>query len=180
MKMWKKLTVLIIAGFLALPLAVNAQGFKLKDRDFTIGGSGTTDKKLDNSTASVEAAMGYFIRDNVELTVRQGLAFSDLEGKSNWNGSTRAAADYYFKMPAQSRLNLLNPYAGINFGYRYGDTTDEMYIAGIECGVKYFVNSTTFISGNLEYQFLFEGLSEIDDVFDEGGFLYAVGVGFKF
>jgi hypothetical protein len=180
MKMWKKWTVLMIVGLLALPLAVNAQQFKLKDRDFTIGGSGTTDKKFDNSTASLEGALGYFIRDNVELTVRQGLSFSDGAAGNDWDASTRVAADYYFKMPAQSRFNMLNPYAGINLGYLYGDTTDDQYIAGIEGGVKYFVNSTTFISGSLEYQFLFEDTSDADDAFDEGRFVYAVGVGFKF
>jgi len=180
MKMCKKWIVLIIVGLLALPLAVNAQQFKLKDREFTIGGSGTTDKKFDNSTASIEGSLGYFIRDNVELTVRQGLAFSDSDGGSDWNASTRVAGDYYFKMPAQSRYNVLNPYIGVNLGYLYGDTTDDMYIAGIEGGVKYFVNSTTFISGGLEYQFLFEDMSEIGDAFDEGRFVYAVGVGFKF
>jgi len=72
------------------------------------------------------------------------------------------------------------PYLGVNIGYLYGDTVEEQFIAGPEGGVKVFVNDTTFITAGIEYQVLFESASDADDNFDDGRFVYILGIGFKF
>jgi hypothetical protein len=77
-------------------------------------------------------------------------------------------------------LGRLFPYLGANIGYLYGDSVEEQFIAGLEGGVKYFVNDTTFITGGVEYQFLFKDTDEVDDNYDDGRFVYIVGIGFKF
>jgi hypothetical protein len=46
--------------------------------------------------------------------------------------------------------------------------------------VKFFVNDTTFITAGIEYQVLFEDASDADDNFDDGRFVYLLGIGFKF
>jgi hypothetical protein len=47
---------------------------------------------------------------------------------------------------------------------------------GLEGGLKYFVNSTTFVLGRLEYQWL---LDDDEEGFDDGQWVYVVGIGFK-
>jgi hypothetical protein len=46
-----------------------------------------------------------------------------------------------------------------------------------EAGVKYFLNSTTFIFGQAEYQILFR--SGHSASFDRGSWLYTLGLGLR-
>lgn len=69
---------------------------------------------------------------------------------------------------------------GFNIGYLYGDTVKEQFIAGPDGGVKYFVNHTTSILCGIEYQVLFTEANEVDDNFDDGRFVYVLGIGFTF
>ena len=52
-------------------------------------------------------------------------------------------------------------------------------MAGPEGGVKYFVNNTTFIFGSVQYQFFFEDDDDAEDSFDDGQWVYALGIGFR-
>lgn len=56
----------------------------------------------------------------------------------------------------------------------------ESFIAGPEAGIKYFVNDTTFINLGVEYEFVFEDADKADDAFDDGRFVYLLGIGFRF
>jgi hypothetical protein len=72
------------------------------------------------------------------------------------------------------------PYLGATIGYLYGDdSVDEQFIAGPEAGLKSFVNDTTFILAAVEYQFLFDDADDADEAFDDGRFVYTLGIGFK-
>ena len=57
-------------------------------------------------------------------------------------------------------------------------TVDETLFAGPEAGVKYFVKEDTFIYGLVQYQWFFDDLELAEDNADDGGFLYALGIGF--
>jgi hypothetical protein len=37
-----------------------------------------------------------------------------------------------------------------------------------------------FIFGRIEYQFFFENSDQADDAFEDGQFVYSIGVGFRF
>ncbi len=65
------------------------------------------------------------------------------------------------------------PYIGANFGYSYGEGVSDAWRLGPEVGLKYFVNETTYLYGNMSYEF------DLNDGFDNGGFVYGVGIGFK-
>ena len=70
---------------------------------------------------------------------------------------------------------------GLNadIGYRYGDVHNT-FVAGPEGGVKYFVNSTTFVQFNVNYQFFFDNNTDsAGDAFSDGQFLYSLGIGFR-
>jgi hypothetical protein len=82
--------------------------------------------------------------------------------------------DYHFN------LDRWRPFVGANFGGFYGDGVDDTFAAGLEVGVKYYVLPKTFILGSLEYQWLFESAGGADDSFDDGQFIYGLGIGFNF
>jgi hypothetical protein len=69
------------------------------------------------------------------------------------------------------------PYVGGNFGYVYGDA--DSFLAAPEAGVKFFVNSTTFIALTAEYQFFFDDGDDASDAFSDGQFLYGLNIGFR-
>ena len=76
-------------------------------------------------------------------------------------------------------MDRWQPFVGANIGYVYGDGVNDTGEAAPEAGVKYFVNSTTFIYGQIEYQFFFDSSDDVDDAFDDGQFVYSLGIGFR-
>jgi hypothetical protein len=169
----KKLMVMLVLMSMVVA-ASPAMAAKEGDFELTLGGSGSNDENFDGAVFNIEAGLGYFITQNLEAVLRQGVSYADVPDSDNWNGSTRFSIDYNFD------LGELTPYLGVNIGYLYGDTVKDQFIAGPEAGVKYFVNDTTFIVGGLEYQFLFEEAKDADDNFDDGRFVYILGIGFQY
>ncbi len=172
--MLKRIVVATSIVCLVLPAVGFAQGFSQGDKVLSLNGSGTSDNELDNTDFNIEGAFSYFFTDRFEGAIRQGFAYADLPGNdNNWAASTRVALDYNFDM------GTLWPLVGVNFGYVYGDAVNDTWVAGPEAGVRYFVNSTTFILGLVEYQFFFDESDDVDDAFDDGRFVYTVGIGFR-
>ena len=162
---------LIVPMLFAVP---SAMAYQKGDLELTLGGSGSSDESFDGTVFNIEGGLGYFLTQNLEAVWRQGISYADVPGSNDWNGSTRLAFDYNFD------LGPFFPYLGFNFGYLYGDTVEEQFIAGPEGGVKYFVNSTTFLTAGLEYQVLSKDAEDLDDNFDDGRFVYILGIGFTF
>jgi hypothetical protein len=173
--MLRKLCMLFMAtSILTLPVSVfSAPIFKTGDMELSLAGSGSSDKDFDATTTSVEGTLGHFFSPTLEAIFRQGIGFSDTPNGSDWNGSTRVGIDY--NLPFSRYI----PYFGASIGYLYGDSVKEQFIAGPEAGLKSFVNETTFILAAVEYQFLFEDTDDADDAFDDGRFVYTLGIGFK-
>lgn len=169
----KKQIVMMIA--LSMLLVVSSvMAYEAGDKELTLGGSGSSDESFDGTVFNIEASLGYFLTSGVETILRQGVAYADLPRGDTWNASTRVSLVYNFGMGGWY------PYLGANIGYLYGDTVREQFIAGPEAGVKFFVNDTTFILTGLEYQVLSKNAKDLDDNFDDGRFVYTVGVGFTF
>ena len=119
-------------------------------------------------------SIGYFMTDNLELSLRQSLSYTDIGVDSSLNGSTRVALDFHFDLEAWQ------PFVGGNFGYVYGDAVNDTFEAAPEAGVKWFVNSTTFVFAMVEYQFFFDSADDVDSSFEDGQFLWSLGIGFRF
>ncbi len=156
-------------------MATAQDGVRLQEgaRTFTISGSGSSDRDFDANVASMELGLGWFIADHVAFAVRQGIGFADIGGRSDRNGSSRLGFDFFLD------LGRLKPFVGANVGYIYGDTVKNQFIAGPSAGFLRFVNDTTFVSLGVEYQFLFEDADEARDVYNDGRFVYALGMGVK-
>ena len=162
--MLRKLSLVPVLALLALPALASAQ-FEAGNWEMRLSGAGSNDQDFRTFDINVNLGLGYFLTKEAEVGVRQGLTYAD--GGSSWSAQTVAFIDYHFDM------DRWQPYVGANIGYVYGDNVSDAWIAGPEIGVKYFVNSTTFIDLNAAYEFnLEEGL-------DNGGFLYGLGIGFK-
>jgi hypothetical protein len=165
--MLRKFVWVTVVALAFLPTVALAQ-FQEGDWELTLAGSGVSDEDLDNTQLSAAGSLGYFLTDQFEVSIRQGITFLDIEdGGSDFAGRTAGAVDYHFD------LDRWQPFVGVNVGYNYGDGVDDNFFGGPEGGVKYFVNNTTFIFGQVSYQFIFESSDE-DDFW-----VYLLGIGFR-
>ena len=151
------------------------QGFTAGDRVFNLNGSGSSNEDIHNNSFSVIGSLSWFMDDAWEFGFRQGFGVFDVPGSNNdYVASSRFTLDRNFNMGS------LWPLIGISGGYIYGDAVKDQFVAGPEGGLRWFVNDTTFIQGMLEYQFLFDNDNDSRDVFDDGRYVYSLGMGFKF
>jgi len=173
----KHCAYLLLAGIIvaATPSASGQTLFgpNAGDWELTLGGGGSNDRNFDSGSFSLNTSLGYYFTPAMELAIRQGVGFSDF-GDSVWNGSTRLAFDYHFD------LNRFRPFVGVNFGGVYGDLVKDTFAAGLETGLKYYVLEKTFIFGTVEYQWLFDDAGGAANTFDDGQFMYTIGIGFHF
>lgn len=148
-------------------------GFLEGDRTLAISGSGSSDHDFDSTVASVELDMAWFLTDFTAFAVRQGVGYADTRGSGDWNASTRVALDYFLP------IGRCAPFVGAGFGYLYGDNVKDTFFAGPEIGLRRFINDATFINVVVEYQFLFESADEAIEQFDDGRFVYTLGLGVR-
>jgi len=165
---------IVFAALLLAPVVARAD-FDPGDWELTLGANAANGPDFDGFSGGLNGGIGYFFSDNLEVSLRQTLNYSDVGVGSALNGSTRAAIDFHFDMGA------LQPFVGANIGFVYGDAVNDTWEAAPEAGVKYFLNTTTFIYGMVEYQFFFDQADDIGgDSFSDGQFVYTLGIGLKF
>jgi hypothetical protein len=163
--MLRKLYLLPVLAIFAIPAVASAQ-FQAGNWAMTLSGSGSNDQDFRTVDLAGNFSLGYFLTNAAEVEVRQGIVYGD--GGSAWSGQTLGAFDWHFDM------DRFQPFVGVNAGYAYGSSgNNDAWLGGPEVGLKYFVNSTTFVEAVAAYEFnLQEGI-------DDGAFLYSLGLGFK-
>lgn len=148
------------------------------DKEFSLSGTGSSDKDFDNSSIGVSGDLGWYTSPNLSLGIRQSVQYADIQGADAgddfWNGSTRGYANYHFGG------GNARPFVGASLGGVYGDGVNDGGFAGLEFGMKYYVLESTYILGRAEYQFFFDSGNEAEDAFDDGAWAYVLGVGFNF
>lgn len=160
------LVTLALVGLLVTCVPAKADGFKKGDWSLTLNGGGASTKDFDNSSFTLTVAPSYFVTDSIEVGVRQVGAYVD----DGFAGATTGFVDFNLRLENPKFV----PFAGFNFGYSYGEGVSDAWRAGPEVGLKYFVNDTTFLYGRAAYEF------HLNDGFENGGFVYGVGIGFRF
>ena len=167
----------------ALPMAAAAQspdfGPVEGEREFTLSGTGSSDRDFDSSSIGLTGDVGWYLSDKMAAGVRQSINYADIQGEGVsddfWNGSTRGYLNHHFLE------NRARPFVGASLGGIYGDGVKDSAFAGLETGMKYYVRSKTFILGRVEYQFLFDDTDDATDAFqDDGIWAYTVGLGYHF
>lgn len=174
----------IISGLIVLSVPVATMAAHMEemeefgpekgDWELTLGGSGSSDRHFESGGIGFSGSIGYFLTEHWELALRQSYNYADNGAGDSWNASTRAAVDFHFD------LNRLQPFIGVNLGGLYGKRVDDSWAAGLEAGLKYYVKPKTFIFVQGEYDWLFNDSDRIDNNFDEGAFVYSLGIGFNF
>ncbi len=139
-------------------------------------GAGSNDNDFEAGGFTLTGQLGYYFNDQWQLAVRQAATYTDTGDDNTWNASTRVGGYYHFNYSPEQRWV---PYAGVTLGYIYGDAVHDTFIAGPEVGVRFFVNDTTFIGVSVAYDFLFDKPGDADSAFDDGIFVYGVGIGFQ-
>ncbi len=171
MNLFLKTSLVMAAMIPVMAAAAPATG----DREITLSGAGTSDKEFDQNSLAFQGSWGKYLSPSSLWGVRQSISVSDSEGEeTNFDGSTRVFYDYHFGM------GDTRPFIGASIGGVYGEQVDESFIAGPEIGVKHWVKDDVFITGLVEYQFLFESAGDADDRYDDGAIFYSVGVGYNF
>jgi hypothetical protein len=159
------LVVPVLALFL-VPTVAHAQ-FEAGNWELTLAGQGSNDKDFTTFDASVQFSLGYFLTKELEVSVREAATYAD--GGSAYVFNTSGAIDYHFD------LDRWQPFVGWNIGKACatGTSVNDDFFTGPEVGVKYFVNSTTFIALTAAYEF------DLEEGLDTGAFLYNLAIGFK-
>ncbi len=143
--------------------------------EFVLFGSGASDQDVSHGSAAISGSLGYFLADHFELAVRQDVIFSDTPAAgSNTHASSRLAADFVFGS------GTFQPFLGANIGYVYGDAVKDTWEAAPEGGIKLFLRSHVFLQLMAEYQFFFQNDDEVNAAFDNGSWVYSLGLGMTF
>ncbi|HEY4133897.1 MAG TPA: outer membrane beta-barrel protein [Alphaproteobacteria bacterium] len=176
--------LLIATALLALaPLAAQAQSSSTQNfgpregsQEITLSGTGSSNNDFDAGNFGITGSYGYYFTPAFEGGVRQSINWSGAkDADDTLNGNTRLFMDYHF-----NASNRFKPFIGANLGYIYGEGVSDTGIISPEVGVKYYVNSTTFILAQAEYQIFFNSGDDIGDNFDDSAFAYTIGLGFLF
>jgi hypothetical protein len=153
-------------------------GPRAGEREFTLGGSGLSNKDLDSSSGGVGASLGFYLNDTLMLAVRQTVNYANPSGgDSSYIGSTRVALDQHILASPSGRFR---PFVGVNFGGVYGEDVTNTFAAGIEAGAKFYVQQRTFLYAMADYAWAFRNSDDATENFEDGGFQWSVGVGFNF
>ncbi len=182
---------LLGAALIAAPLTLTAQtdtrtryaagdattwGPRAGAQEVTIGGSGFANRRLNDSAGGINASYGWYLNDTLLFAVRQGLSYSNpAGGDSSWTGTTRLALDQHL-MPR----GAFRPFVGVNFGGQYGRNTNDTFAAGLEGGVKLYVQQNTFVYAMADYSWAFRRARNVDNNFRDGGFAWTLGLGYNF
>ena len=143
--------------------------------ELVVGGSGASDKQVDSGGGALGASIGHMLGNRFQVVLRENVDFSDSENtESVTNSSTRLGLD--FIMGSSS----FQPFIGANAGYVYGDRVHDTWEAAPEAGIKWFLRDGAFLQLMAEYQFFFEEGDELDNQFEDGSFVYSVGIGMTF
>lgn len=161
------------AAALGLSASPAQAEFEQGDWEVRINGSATNDVNFEGVTFTVAGAAGYFITDQFEAGLRQTIFYTDVGVPSTLNGLTTIFVDFHFLDPTSQ----VRPYVGGSVGYQYGDQED-LWLGGPEVGVKWFANDDTwFLFFEVTYLFFFEDVDSADEQFDDGIWVWGVGIG---
>ncbi|MBC8010922.1 MAG: hypothetical protein H7067_12595 [Burkholderiales bacterium] len=158
--------------------AENRQGgYGVQDgeNEFTLAGTGSSSDSLDDSAGGLSASYGWYLNETLLLSVRQSVDYINPDsGDDSLAGTTAVAIDHHFGS------DRVRPFIGASTGFLYGDEIDDSLFAGLEGGLKFYVQPRTFLFALVEYIWSFEDSDDADDTFSDGGFRWTAGVGFNF
>jgi len=194
--------VLTAAPFASAQTAVVPAGTAAGTREFTLGASGASDRRFSGSSGGASGSYGWYLNPSSEIVFRQSFNWSTgsqplvntpttsggatttpvptitTDTRRLWDAATRIAFDQHFSAPNAQ----LRPFLGANFGGVYGRAVRDTWAAGLEGGVKYYIQPRTFVQGIVEYGWFFRHAHSFGstDRFKDGAWNYSLGMGINF
>jgi hypothetical protein len=163
--------VLALGAIALWPTTSHAQ-FKQGDYELTLGGTGANNRGFTAGSGGVDLSIGYFFTQNIEVAFRQNFDVASASGTTDFTGESRVAADYNFD------FGKWVPFIGANIGGSYGNNGYKgSFEVAPEGGVKYFLNATTFIVAEAEYEIFFRNAH--GNSFNGGSWVYSLGLGVR-
>ena len=172
---------ILLATFPALLWAqLPATGTQLRPikgvQELTFGGSGGSNNELSDSFGGGSASYGMYFNNEWQGVIRQSLNYRNPSGgATTWDGATRIGADYHI-----TTLGMAMPFFGATFGRIYGTSLRDTWAAGLEAGLKYYVQRKVFVFAMGEYNWLFQRARDVDNNFGDGQIIFTAGIGFNF
>lgn len=168
-------TSIVAAAFLLAVMVSTAQGEQADPKNglnLNVIGTGLTDKVQNNvGTVSIPRINRFL---DLEKIFNPEVSFSDIPEEKVWDDTTRLIVDYYFGS------GEITPLVGISMGYVQKENEKKQLLARPKIGLKYYMNPSTYLYGLLEYQLLFDETARLPDVYDDGEFVYGIGLGLTF
>ena len=151
-------------------------GARAGNHEITLSGTGSNNNDFDTGTFGISGSYGSYLTNAFEASLRQTFSWGGANNADDtWSAGTSIAADYHFFTE-----NRVRPFIGVAVGYLYGDGVRDTGFGGPEVGLKWFVNDTTFVLVQTQYQFFFRSSHDVSDNFDDGAFQHTIGLGFVF
>lgn len=183
--MMKKVIAVMLCLAGPFALSVQAQqgsaanfGPSIGDREFSLSGSGSSDRRFANTNLGITGDIGWYLRGHLVLGVRHSIQYADFEGdfltNDFWSGATRG----YLNL--QDTDGRLRPFAGGSLGAIYGDGVNDSGFAGLDGGLKYYILEDTYALGRIEYQWFFSGSNDAENALLDSDVSYTVGLGYNF
>ncbi|MFU8789467.1 MAG: outer membrane beta-barrel protein [Methylobacter sp.] len=139
--------------------------------EFLLGGTVKTSRFFDDNDGGINAQLGYYLTQQLELSGRQYGFINSSNGSTSVQGASGLFTDYHVD------LGIFQPFVGVGGLFNYGSNQQSnSFDVGAEAGIKAFVMPQTFVSAQGTY------LRPVDD-FGNGHKSYALfslGVGFTF
>jgi hypothetical protein len=151
-----------------------APPFESKERgndkwEFVLFGTGASDQDVSHGSAAISGSLGRMLGDHFR----------------------RASADYYFSdAPRRARRPRVDRSLSTSRSARsprssrdaalFGDFVKGTWVAAPEAGLKLFLREHVFLQLMAEYQFFFDTTNEADEAFNDGSFVYSLGLGMTF
>ena len=164
----------VAALMVLFPLVSAAQtktGLQQDKWKFIHFGSSLSDKQ--SNTTGIISSPETRKFPNLERVIRQDASITHSPDDSAWNDSINVI-NYYFGKGAWF------PLVGLSMGYLQDDEEKNQFVAAPEIGLKYFMNSETFLYGLVEYQFPFNNIADMNDAYDNGRIKFGLGFGLTF
>ena len=170
--------IMFIGVFSVIPLAYSDDGnhwLNMKNWELTLG-SGGIEKFLDKAT--LNEGLGHLFISKSAGLINSGFEYGDSESDNDWQNSSRVGLEYYLN------FERIKPYVGASIGYHdsgYSGNNDVegKLVAAPEFGLIVFANATTFLYGQMDYEFPLENDEEAKVNFKDGPFVYSVGIAIK-
>jgi len=144
------------------------------DFEVRVGGTGFSKKEFGRSAFNLSGNVGYFFSRFFEVSLRQELSY-DSDVSDHWTGGTHGGFD--LNVP----LGRLEPYVGMSIGHLYGNSAlNDLWEFDPGLGLKWYVQSHTFMYAEAAYSVLFTNFDNLGDGFDNGIFKFSLGIGFNF